>query len=123
MKVTGMFPAIVCKNYQDVIEFAESNLGFDIAHKMHAIISDNEDDQVYIMKNESGVRFDIVQFDVEKSMYSTCMNVDNFDEANELLSERGWNIINGPVIANNAKKALLKSQDGLLLLLIQHYKK
>lgn len=66
MKVTGMFPSIVCKNYQDVIDFAKNSLGFDIAHQMHAIINDNEDNQICIMKNEAGVRFDIVQFDVEK---------------------------------------------------------
>ena len=45
MKVTGMFPSIICRNYQDVIDFAKKDLGFDIAHQMHAIISDNEDDQ------------------------------------------------------------------------------
>ena len=123
MKVTGMFPGIVCKNDQDVLDFAKDYLGFDIAHQMHAIISDNEEDQIYVLKNESDVRFDVIKFDVEKPFYSTCMNVDDFDEANRLLEERGWHIVDGPVTTNNAKKALLNSKDGLSLLLIQHYKK
>ena len=121
MKVTGMFPTIVCRNYQDVIDFAENELGFDIVHKIHAIISDDENDHIYIMKNEEGIRFDIVQFDVDKPFNSLCMNVDDFDEAKELLEKRGWHIFKGPEISNNSKKALLKSCEGLLILLIQHY--
>lgn len=123
MKVTGMFPSIVCKNSEDLIKFASEKFGFKVAHTNQAIISENQSDYVYIMKNENDVRFDIIQLDIETPICAMCINVDNFDEALSVFKEDGYRQIGEPVCLNNAKKVLIKKSENIPLLLIQHIKK
>lgn len=75
-----------------------------MAHTNQAIISENQSDYVYIMKNENDVRFDIIQLDIETPICAMCINVDNFDEALSVFKEDGYRQIGEPVCLNNAKK-------------------
>lgn len=122
MKVTGMFPAITCKNSEDLIKFASEKFGFNVSHTNHAIISDNLSDYVYIMKNENKVRFDIIQYDIESPVCGMCINVDDFEEALAIFKEDGYHQIGEPVCVNNSIKVLIKKTDNIPILLIQHYK-
>ena len=122
MKVTGMFPTIVCKNSEELIKFASEKFGFKVAHTNQAIISDNQSDYVYIMKNEGNVRFDIIHLDVEMPFCAMCINVDDFDQALTVFKEDGYRQMGEPVFVNNAIKVLIKKSENIPILLIQHLK-
>ena len=123
MKVTGMFPAITCKNAEELIKFACDNFGFHIEHTPHAVISEKESDRCYILKNENGVRFDVIQFDVDTPISGMCINVDNFDEALSIFEKDGYVKKTEVVVAEKAKKALIRKGENVPILLIQHIKK
>ena len=120
MKITGMYPAIACKNSDELIEFAENKLGFKIAHKNPAMIGKGDVDYIYNMENENKVRFDIVHIDIDHPVSGICVVVDDFDEALAVFKEEGYHALGQPTIERNAKKAPLKKEDGLMVFLIQH---
>ncbi len=122
MKVTGMFPTVLCKNSEELIKFASEKFGFHIEHAPHAIISEKQTDRANIMKNENGVRFDIIQFDVDTPVSGFCINVDDFEEALAIFKEDGYKQMVEPITVDNAKKVLLKKADNIPILLIQHLK-
>lgn len=122
MKITGMFPAVTCKNSDALIEFAEKKFGFKVNHTNHAIVSEKESDLVYIMGNDDKVRFDIIHYDVDTPICGMCINVDDFDEALSIFKEDGFVEMGEVVFANNAKKVLIKKADNIPILLIQHIK-
>ena len=122
MKITGMFPAITCKDPETLINFASEKFGFHIAHAPQAIISEKQSDRANIMKNDDGVRFDIIQFDTDTPLCGMCINVDDFDEALSVFKEAGYTVAVGPVVVDHAKKALIKKEENIPILLIQHYK-
>ncbi|MCQ2455143.1 MAG: hypothetical protein MJ090_03260 [Clostridia bacterium] len=122
MKITGMFPTIVCKDADSLIQFASEKFGFHIAHAPQAIISKKQSDCANIMKNEAGVRFDIISFDIDTPICGMCINVDDFDEAFSVFKEDGYISAGEPVVVDSAKKVLLKKVENIPILLIEHYK-
>ena len=123
MKITGMFPTITYKNSKELIEFACENFGFHVEHTPQAIISENQSDRCYILKNENGVRFDVIQFDVDEPVSGMCINVDDFDEALSIFLKDGYIQKGEPVVVDNAKKVLIEKKENIPILLIQHYRK
>ena len=122
MKITGMFPAITCKNSEELIKFLCDNFGFHIAHTPQAIVSENQSDRCYILKNENGIRFDAVHFDVDEPICGMCINVDNFDEALSVFEKEGYKQKTEPVVVDNSKKVLIEKDTNIPILLIQHLK-
>ena len=121
MKIKGMFPAITCKNSDELIKFSCENFGFHVEHRPHAVMSENESDRCNILKTEDGIRFDVIQYDVDAPMCGMCINVDDFEEALSVFIKDGYEKVTEPVIVDNSKKALLAKVDNIPILLIQHY--
>lgn len=122
MKVTGMFPAITCNNSEELVKFVCDNFDFHVEHAPHAVMSKKESDRCYILKNETGVRFDVIQYDIEKPICGMCINVDNFDEALSIFENDGYKRRSDIVVIDNSKKVLLAKEKDITILLIQHYK-
>ena len=89
MKITTFDPLIVSKKADDVIAVFEA-LGFE---KTHAPVTATEtgDVQIKRMKNESGFHVDVAQVDeVPQDVAMIRMNVDNFEEAYDILKKHGF---------------------------------
>ena len=123
MKITTFNPLIVSNNADDVIALFEK-LGFE---KRHAPVVGTGDMTVTRtrMKDENGFYVDISAVDkVPRDITAIRMNVDNFEEAYELLTSKGFKPAPGtdPVNLETSKIMMLQSPSGFLIELIQHIK-
>lgn len=124
MKITTFNPQIVTKDADSILQLFEE-LGFERRHTKTGI---GEMDVTGIrMKDENGFYLDVSQAkEIQKSdKIAIRMNVDNFDEAYELLISRGFQNIYGDktVDSGSARSALLVSPSGFGINLVQHIKK
>ena len=89
MKITSFNPLIVSKDSQDILEVFEA-LGFERRHLSEDI--EQRDDLASIrMRDANGFHVDITHSDrVPQTITAIRMNVDNFDEAYELLKSKGF---------------------------------
>ena len=124
MKVTGFSPLIVtdAADAENTIQLFEQ-LGFERRHKH--IRLDGRDINNVTMKDAEGHYIDIASVPV-KPLDSTIirMNVDNFEEAYELLTSRGFVCGSNSIIETpSSKSALMISPTGFKFDLCQHIKK
>lgn len=124
MKVTGFSPLIVtdAADAENTIELFE-RLGFERRHKH--IRLDGRDINNVTMKDAEGHYIDIASVSV-KPLDSTIirMNVDNFEEAYELLTSRGFVCGSNSIIETPSSiSALMISPTGFKFDLCQHIKK
>jgi uncharacterized radical SAM superfamily protein len=122
MKITTFNPLILTKDAESIIKLFE-DLGFERRHTKEGI--DDEAKNVR-MKDANGFHIDICQTDrVPHDITYIRMNVDDFDEAFDLLTEHEFRVVNeGKIVdTGSSKLALMKSQSGFGIDLSQHIKK
>ena len=124
MKITTFNPQIVTRDAEPLVELFEA-LGFERRHRQEDI-GDLEVTGIR-MKDANGFYVDISQTDVipDKDLAVIRMNVDDFDEAYQLLTSRGFKNIYGRqnVTTKTSRSAMMLSPSGVAISLIQHVKR
>ena len=118
MKITSFNPIIVSPKSDDLVKLFEE-LGFEKKHHNEEV----EDRPSYRMKDANGFHIDVVQNDeAPRDTTVIRMNVDNFDEAHDLLVKHGFK--DGPRMldAKTAKSMGMISPTGFVIGLIEHKK-
>lgn len=93
------------------------------------IIHDRKDsfepgDVEITMEDSLGHRMDIVRTPrYSEEQYVIRVNVDRFDEALELYEKEGYTVFAGPNTTESAKMAVISSESGLKILLMEHLRK
>ena len=123
MKITSFNPLIVTTKADDAIKLFEE-LGFEKRHNKVSGVS--EDINTVRMKDSNGFHVDITEnLRVPQTKTAIRMNVDNFDEAYELLKAHGFINTMGDKIADNgsSRATMMMSPSGFGISLIQHIRK
>ena len=123
MKITTFNPQIITKNAEPLVKLFEE-LGFEKRHTI-TINEDGKDITNYRMKNADGFYVDIAQVDgLPQDMTIIRMNVDNFDEAYELLKSKGFTNPKDDhtVDTRTNKSCMMRSPSGFAFDLCQHIK-
>ena len=122
MKITNFSPIIITKDAKAVTGLFEA-LGFEHRHRK-AGVGDGKVN-VYDMKYPDGFRVDVAQTDgLPQDQTLIRMNVDNIEEALELLAARGFRNPLGDEIedSGSSKTVLMVSPSGFAIRVIQHTK-
>ena len=122
MKITTFNPLIVTKNADEIIALFEA-LGFEKKHNIEANTGTTDFNSVR-MKDANGFHVDIANLPVLQDMTLIRMNVDDFDEAYQFLTERGFTNPRGgqTVDTKSNKSCMMKSPSGFAFDLCQHIK-
>ena len=123
MKITTFNPLIVTKDAEPVIALFEA-LGFERRHNIEANTGTMDFNSVR-MKDANGFYVDIANLpNVPQDMTLIRMNVDNFDEAYEFLTEHGFENPRGgqTVDTKSNKSCMMRSPSGYAFDLCQHIK-
>ncbi len=122
MKITTFNPLIVSSDAENIIELFEE-LGFEKRHNVEANTGTTDFNSVR-MKNADGFHVDVANVPVPQDMTLIRMNVDDFDEAYEFLTERGFaNPRGGQTVDTKSNKScMMKSPSGFAFDLCQHIK-
>lgn len=118
MKITGFNPIIVTSKSDDIVALFEE-LGFEKRHHNEEV----EDRHSYRLKDANGFHIDVVQNDEATQDHTIIrMNVDNFNEAHDILAAHGFK--DGPRMldAKSAKSMGMISPSGFVIGLIEHKK-
>ena len=121
MKITSFNPLIVTRDAASVAVLFEV-LGFE---KRHNKVSDvSEDITTVRMKNEGGFHVDVTRADVpDKDMTIIRMNVDDLDEAYQLLTAHGFRAVEGSnSLTPSSKSVLMASPSGFAIDIVKHIK-
>ena len=123
MKITTFDPLIVSKDADSAIKLFEE-LGFK---KTHAPVTATETGEVssFRMKNEGGFHVDVAQVDIPKDYTIIRMNVDDFEEAYNILKAHGFTNTRGDdtLDTKSSKAATMVSPSGFRIALVKHIKK
>ena len=123
MKITTFNPQIITNDAEAVTQLFEE-LGFEKRHNPTGIGDLNVEG--IRMKDANGFCLDISQPGIQlpKDMVAIRINVDDFDEAYQLLLSRGFKNFYGDKITEtgSAKSAMMISPSGFGINLIQHIK-
>ena len=123
MKITTFNPQIMTKDAEAVAKLFEE-LGFERRHTKKGI--GMLDVTGIRMKDVDGNYLDISQVDKlpDKDMVAIRMNVEDFDEAYQLLKNHGFSSVYGPhaVETESAKSTVMISDSGFAINLVQHIK-
>lgn len=125
MKITTFNPQIITKDAEPIVKLFEE-LGFEKRHNPKGIGELNV--EAIRMKDANGFYLDISQPDAlptPQDLTVIRMNVDDFEEACELLLSHGFKNYYGDhaVDTKTSKSALMISPSGFAVNLIQHIKK
>ena len=121
MKITTFDPMIVSPKGNEIVALFEA-LGFE---KRHEVINvDGMETTNVRMKDANGFNVDVATASViPQDMSFIRMNVDNFDEAYELLTSKGFTCPSGNVYeSKSAKTVRLQSPSGFCIVLVEHLK-
>lgn len=123
MKITTFNPQIITKDAQPLVKLFEE-LGFEKRHSPKGI---GELDVTGIrMKDNNGFAVDISvpNADLPQDIASIRMNVDNFEQAYDLLVSHGFRKYYGDHIVerDSSKSALMIAPSGFSINLVQHIK-
>lgn len=125
MKITTFDPIIITRNGDAAVETFEA-LGFE---KAHAPVTDtgHGDVQSYRMKDSNGFHVDVACSisNISQDMTFIRMNVDNFEEAYNILIDHGFRNTRGDktLDTQSAKAATMVSPSGFTIALVEHIKK
>jgi len=123
MKVKSLYPIIAADKPEETIAFYK-NLGFEVKHdattKMgsHVYVLSNGELEIEVMESVSGG-----PVTVPAGFYGFRMNVDDIDEAGEVIKQAGATVIAGPIETNVGKNLFIKDNQGIDITLVQHIKK
>ncbi len=125
MKITSFNSFISAADPDEAVSlFGE--LGFERRHTKKGIEIADRDDTVIRMKDENGFYVDILKPESgqDRDMAGIRMNVDDFDEAYEMLRKRGFKNLYGDetVSTSSSKAAMMVSPSGFNICVIQHIK-
>ncbi len=124
MKITTFNPQIITKNAEALVKLFEQ-LGFEKRHQQEGI---GEFDVKGIrLKDANGFNLDISQPDALPTghdLMAVRMNVDDFDEAYQLLVKNGFKNYYGDSTASTrtGKSAIMISPTGFVINLVHHIK-
>ena len=121
MKITTFDPIILSPKADEAIKVFEE-LGFE---KTHAPVTDTGKSMVQSvrMKDGNGFHIDISYADtIPQDKIYIRMNVDDFDEAYDILKKHGFTNKRGDdtLDTNHAKEATMVSPSGFTIALIKH---
>jgi adenylate cyclase class IV len=122
MKLTGFNPMIITKDPKSAISVFEA-LGFKRTHTKKEIGENKTTD--YRMKDENGFHVDIVPGEGDWSVIR--INVDNYDEAIEFLTEHGFRkprheMASKKVDTGSSTFTMMVAPSGFLVIVSQHIK-
>ena len=123
MKITSFNPMIVTKDAENVVKLFE-DLGFE---KRHSKISETNNMNVegVRMRDANGFHVDVSQVDtLQRDMTVIRMNVDDLEEAENLLIKRGFVNTNPEktVETSSHKSIFMVSPSGFAIDVIKHIK-
>ncbi len=126
MKITSFNPLIITKDAESVIALFEE-LGFERRHTKTGI-NDKDITSVRMRyENEDGKVFhvDVTSTPVPQDIATIRMNVRDFDEAYELLKEKGFTNAQGDKITNtgSSKSTMMVSPSGFTISITEHIRK
>lgn len=123
MKITTFNPQIITNDAEQLVQLFEA-LGFEKRHDQENIGELSVEG--IRMKDANGFHMDISQPDMEvpKDLVAIRMNVDDFDEAYQLLLSHGFKNFYGEktVRTRTSQSAFLISPSGFAINLIHHIK-
>ena len=122
MKITGFDPLIITTDQENTIRLFEE-LGFERHHTKDDL--EGRSDIVGVrMKDANGFYVDIVHTDRTKQDRITIrMNVDNLDEAREMLEKRGFKPETGVIVNDASSRSIgMDSPSGFSISLVEHIK-
>ena len=121
MKITTFNPQIITKDAEPIVQLFQA-LGFERHHNPKGIGKLNVEG--IRMKDANGFYLDISTPDIQLPHDVTAirMNVDDFDEAYQLLEKHGFGNIYGDEMAEtkSSKSAVMFSPSGFAINVIQH---
>lgn len=125
MKITSFNPLIVTENAEAVIALFEA-LGFERRH-MKTGINDKDISSVRMRyTGEDGKTFhvDVTSAPVPQDISTIRMNVDDFDEACEMLAAKGFKNAQGEKITDtgSSRSTMMVSPSGFSISIAQHIK-
>lgn len=125
MKITSFNPLIVTRDAENVIKLFEA-LGFERRHKKTGINDEDITDVRMRYTGEDGKVFhvDVTSVPVPKDIPTIRMNVDNFDEAHEMLKANGFVNAQGNRITETgtSRSTMMVSPSGFSISISQHIK-
>ena len=124
MKITTFNPQIITKNAEALVKLFEQ-LGFEKRHQQEEI--GELDVKGIRLKDANGFNLDISQpvaLPTGHDLMAIRMNVDDFDEAYQLLVKNGFRNYYGDSTASTrtGKSAIMISPTGFVINLVQHIK-
>ena len=123
MQITTFNPQIITKDAAPIVQLFEE-LGFEKRHDQEGIGELNVEG--IRMKDANGFYVDVSQPDVplERDVATIRMNVDNFDEAFEMLKARGFVNAQGDRITETgtSRSTMMVSPSGFSISISQHIK-
>ena len=124
MKITTFNPQIITKDAEALVKLFEQ-LGFEKRHQQEGI--GEFDVKGICLKDANGFNLDISQPDTLPTghdLMAIRMNVDDFDEAYQLLVKNGFRNYYGDSTASTrtGKSAIMISPTGFVINLVQHIK-
>ena len=124
MQITTFNPMILSKNADEIIKLFEV-LGFERKHKVDNI--DDKDISSVRMKDSGGFHVDVACSisNISQDMTFIRMNVDNFEEAYNILIDHGFRNTRGDktLDTQSAKATTMVSPSGFTIALVEHMKK
>ncbi len=126
MKITSFNPLIITKDAEAVIALFEA-LGFERRHTKTGINDKDISSVSMRYTGEDGKVFHvtITSSQVPQDMTSIRMNVRDFDEAYEMLGEKGFKNAQGDRITDtgSSKSTMMVSPSGFSISIIEHIRK
>lgn len=122
MKITSFNPMVITPKAEDAIKLFEA-LGFERQHKKTGI--NDEDITSISMKDGNGFHVDVAKVEkLPQDMTAIRMNVDDFDEAYEFLTARGFKNAQGGKVTDTGSShaTMMVSPSGFAINLVQHIK-
>ena len=124
MKISSFNPLITTADAQPIIELFEA-LGFEVRHRKTGIQINGKDVFDVRMRDANGFHVDVAQVPGwERDTMSIRMNVDDYDEANAFLTERGFVNALGDRVSNSgsSKGTRMIAPSGFQFALSHHFK-
>ena len=126
MKITTFNPMIVTNHFEEITGLFEA-LGFERRHAPSGTAASGNEYTDCRMKDANGFHVDVatISAPLPQDITSIRMNVDDFDEAYEFLTARGFTPPPGiEVVHSGSARALpMIAPSGFMILLVQHIRK
>jgi hypothetical protein len=117
MKITTFNPLILSQDAESIVALFEE-LGFEKRHN-----KTGEDFSSNRMKDANGFHVDVTKVAVPQDITSIRMNVDNFDEAYELLTAKGFKGTEAEARNTGSSRSMMMiSPSGFTITVAEHIK-